>query len=79
MVARHCSFPSGPHRIGRPAAQRQLASSRRPLEEEHCGSAALLSLDGGQGSAVLASESSSIPNAARCLGVKHDYQRTTEV
>ena len=53
MVARHCSLPSGPHRIGKPAAHGQLASGRRPLDE-HCGSA------------VLASESSSIqrPNYA---------------
>ena len=42
MVARHCSLPSGPHRIGRPAAHGQLASGRRPLDE-HCGSAVLAS------------------------------------
>jgi hypothetical protein len=40
MVARHCSLPSGPHRIGRPAAHGQLASSRWPLDE-HCGSEGL--------------------------------------
>ena len=75
MVARHCSFPSGPHRIGRPAAHRQLASSRRPLEEEHCGSAVLLSLAGGQGSAVLASERSSIQRRALSWRERRCWER----